>query len=357
MKCLGCGTNNTYRDRAPQRTCKRCGQRFAFEPRAGDPLTDPKLLHVARRLSEDGALSYTTRQLWYATARNTERRGNQSVRRLLGRARGRSDLGPIHLPRLGHGDFVDLVQRWEQIHGPLPGHVDDATLARDPNRQVDGHEPAEDLLGFGVERVLVVDRSPVAQMLVANRFHVEQRCAVFSVDGYPERIRDALWAMVVAAGPEVTALALHDATAAGADFARRLRLEWFPHATRPVIDVALRPSQVRRGRVLAHAAPSPSADIAPLGTTALAPWEEQWLSGGGEAELEALGPSQILTVLRRHVTEASRRRERSLADSGDAGAAGGDDGRHGVVIFWGHDDLDPDGGRGDDVGDGFDGDG
>jgi hypothetical protein len=52
----------------------------------------------------------------------------------------------------------------------------------------------KDLDDYTVERVIICDHSQIVDFLLANNFHIEQKCAVLSIGGYPpqhfERIKD-----------------------------------------------------------------------------------------------------------------------------------------------------------------------
>ncbi|MCS6781617.1 MAG: hypothetical protein RMI89_03925 [Gloeomargarita sp. SKYBB_i_bin120] len=78
MRCINCGTNNNLRDRqANQGRCKQCGTPFAFEPTdmpLNFRLTDLAFQRVIGKLSANGALCFTKKQLYYELCRLKERR-------------------------------------------------------------------------------------------------------------------------------------------------------------------------------------------------------------------------------------------------------------------------------------------
>src|SRR5690242_8377983 len=71
MKCIYCGTENTYKDRAANRQgCKSCRHPFAFEPKT-DPfqISDTLFARAIKDVSADATLAFTPRQLWYEVNR------------------------------------------------------------------------------------------------------------------------------------------------------------------------------------------------------------------------------------------------------------------------------------------------
>ena len=65
MKCIYCGTDSKKRDRADGR-CPRCRHSFAFEPATdSNRVTDPQFKAAIERVSADGSVHFTDRELWY----------------------------------------------------------------------------------------------------------------------------------------------------------------------------------------------------------------------------------------------------------------------------------------------------
>ena len=57
MKCIRCGHDSKYKDRSG-RKCPRCKGAFAFEPRAGDPLTDTAFQNAIDAVSAEGRIRW-----------------------------------------------------------------------------------------------------------------------------------------------------------------------------------------------------------------------------------------------------------------------------------------------------------
>ncbi len=159
---------------------------------------------------------------------------------------------------------------------------------------LEGREP--DVTHYGVARVLVCQGEEIAQMLLANGFHLELACAVLPLP-HPGRLLEPLRGMVKRAR-RASVFALHDASLEGlrwaSEGAERCRL---PRGAqfRPV---GLRPAQALRLQLAANRAAAPDAAGLP---TELAPAERAWFAEGWAAELAAVHPARLLRALRRIV--------------------------------------------------------
>lgn len=330
MKCIHCGTDTRGKDRASNGgRCAGCKHRFAFEP-LGDPLkvTDGQFHTALQRVSPDGGVAFTDRQLWYELNRTWRlpvfwsasppwtQLGFLSLMAFGGMAAlvsvqvailsvgaGAAGLGvtAYRKRRAGPGDppprplrvaferfRSDYLGKWQQVHGPVAGLVDPRPAL--PAAQVTS--VAADVSAFSFDRAVVTDRWEAAAMLVANRFHFEHNCAVLSLDGYPEGIGETVKNML-RRNPQLTVFALHDASPEGCLLPLVLREpDWFPEPGVRVVDLGLRPETARRLRlpvvnVPVHRLPPRLAEI-------LAPEDVEWLLAGNTTELACLRPAQLL---------------------------------------------------------------
>lgn len=338
---------------------------------SSDGFSDLRLVLAMERLSMQGRLAYTDHQLHYAVA------GEKTIRKaLLTRLRRK----PGHPDYRGtphtYEAFQQALGRWTSAGGRVHGRLLPVGAMGDaPNRTraagSTGLPP--DLAGHGFDRVVVVDSVATAVMLVANNAHVDLRCAVLSEDGYPEAFAGEL-VELLNQNPALTVVAAHGASLAGCGLARRLRT-WFPQAR--IIDVGLRPAQIRAANLYAERDPQAAAGGAGPGggsTATNAPnaeisghpdllrldeWEREWLGWGLYSPLATVGPTRLIRVLSQAFANAAMLDEQSFADpSGAAPRAVERNRRHqdttdGGIYWW--DDHQPD----DDEGFGadFDGDG
>jgi hypothetical protein len=275
MKCIYCNTNSRYRERANWR-CKECGRVFAFEPKDGRGMTDLRFRAALVAVSDAGRLSWTPGNLHYEAWRRIRRR--RYLRRLL------------RLPgmTLGRSELMTMLGRWNKVHEPEPGQL--------APRAFEAAEPADlDELGdIGFEHVLVCDRSTVADLLLANRFHADYRCPVLAEEGYPPRVFEALMPALRERPP--TVIVVHDADWNGCGLADRIASDprWFGGVELPrVVDAGLRPADATRFRHLRL-----DGDGSGRATLGLSTEEAQWLDRY-RLELEAMRPRALLAVLAR----------------------------------------------------------
>ncbi|NJN68642.1 MAG: hypothetical protein HC884_19010, partial [Chloroflexaceae bacterium] len=170
-----------------------------------------------------------------------------------------------------------------------------------PLTLVQHREGAEyDRFHYGLSRLLICQDEAIAHMLLANRFHMEMKCAVLGLaSGVP--LPPVLRAMLMRSS-EARILFLHDASVEGMALASSLRERLdIPDSLR-FIAIGLRPSHAMRLHLFARRTPlPPSAEVAAL--SALSPGERAWLLGGWSAEVAAVSPAGLVLKLRRIVTE------------------------------------------------------
>ena len=361
MKCIHCGTDSKLRERADKR-CPKCRHPFAFEP-TSDALrvTDAQFKHAVERVSGDGKVRFTERNLWYEFNRRWMKPGfwrspygalpvagaSPALLAALGilkvavlplalvgvvvglgagavlnsLANGREPRPP-RPPRILFDTFHwQYVQRWIAVHGDIDGLLPDreAALPHLP-RTV----PA-DVAAFSFDRVVVTDRWETAAMLVANRFHFEHNCAVLSRDGYPEGTADTVKEML-RRNPRLTVFALHDASPGGCLLPLMLREpEWFPDPGARIVDLGLRPGTARRQRVPGRA--GAAVQLPPRLAEILPAEDVAWLAQGHTAELAALRPAQVLRAAYQGIVAAG--------PNDGSGSSGGPDGGGGDTYYDG----------------------
>jgi hypothetical protein len=278
MKCLQCGKQNDYRDRqASDRKCVGCGQRFAFEPREGDPITDGSFGNAIASVSDDGRLAWLDRQLYYEVARRVRRR------RLFHRLSRRAEVS------LDYDRFVSLLSRWIRIYGEPSARLKPNAFAID----LRGAERAADAAEYGFDRLIVCDSDDIVDVLLANSFHADNRCAVLSATGYPRWAYELLMPRLRSTAPALVAV-LHDADVDGCRLAARVKSgpHWFAGLTGlEVVDAGLRPADANRFRgVLLPGSPT---DV--LNASSISLDEARWL-GKHRLELEAVRPRALMAV-------------------------------------------------------------
>ena len=345
MKCIRCGHDSKYKDRSG-RKCPRCKGAFAFEPRAGDPLTDTAFQNAIDAVSAEGRIRWGVEHLYYEVARRYRRAKMVGLGTVVGGlavgtfvsivlslVTGSPAPLMVVLPlvavglavswvtsrrktvRLGAKAFAKMWDRWVAAHGRPAG-----VIVR-PDKPPPPRAVEADVADYSFDRAVICDRARTVDLLLANRFHFENNCAVLSVDGYPKGPFETVRSML-RRNPRLQVFALHDATADGCRLAHRLATDpaWFQGRV-PVIDVGLRPNHAGPFEGLYLEAPRRAA-----GGGGVAAGEADWLSRYA-LELAAVRPEQVLKRLFRAINRqpepaAGEKKADSGGGSGDGGGGG-----------------------------------
>ena len=334
MKCVRCGHESNYSDRANKK-CPKCKGAFAFEPKAGDPFTDVAFQSAIDAVSAKGQVRWGAEHLYYELARRQRAKFGCAIVAMIVFAvialitllrAGFFALAPalivvalaLFVWRGKRNPFVKLEQKrfdtlfktWRQAHGQPKGLIVRAMTRGTPAPQ---RALEADIADYSFDHAVICDRARTADLLLANNFHFENNCAVLSVDGYPEAQFETVRAMLKR-NPRLRVFALHDATPKGCRLAHTLASDsaWFAgQAT--VIDVGLRPRQARAFRGLFL---PPGAARAQAGSGVSAS-DSAWLSAQA-LELAVIRPEQVLKRLYKAMT-----REDSSGDGGGSGEVSG----------------------------------
>jgi hypothetical protein len=169
-------------------------------------------------------------------------------------------------------------------------------------------ERAPELTRYGLPRLLVCENDEIAQMLRANRFHMEASCAVLSLaqaTPVPGAIREML---ARAEGARI--YFLHDASLKALSTVQvlRARLGLSEATAVPIIAVGLRPVHAWRLHLFADRPQENGTPVKerPLGELPqyLTRAEQQWLLSGWRSEVAAVNPARLLRTLRRIILGA-----------------------------------------------------
>lgn len=203
MKCPRCKA--THR-RGRQGMVCRCGYPFVFDPKT-DRITDGKFLAVVRKASANGSLYYTPNQLYAAACRAEVRLPcgilglvlvvsaavaagigvGWKIILLLGLCAGGMIVLRHFLHLFPRKNWDQRVEKWMSLTGKLDMMIQEKRLTTPPPEFA---EP--DLYDYGIEQVLLCERDEIVDWLVLNNFHVNTRCAVLGMSGYPSYLSDQL---------------------------------------------------------------------------------------------------------------------------------------------------------------------
>ncbi len=261
MKCPECGVEK--KKDIERRCC--CGYQFIFDGKNAQGMTDAKFSNLLRRAGGNGRFYFTFPQLYSAWCQqDAEERICLLRKRIAGVGVFLLTLctscfllfgwigvvlsltllvGPWlliwqyrqqQLPDLG--GLKKLLKQWQAEHGG----GGEMLLIR-PSL----HEPPldfseKDLLDYGVERVIIVERPLLVDLLVKNGFHADQNALIFSRDGYPAYIVQRAQELLKERSLLPIYL-LHDASETGMAMSEKNRLPG-----RAVIDLGIRPEHLEK---------------------------------------------------------------------------------------------------------------
>lgn len=218
---------------------------------------------------------------------------------------------PYTLPTpISYPAFDEALAAWCSRAGPparLLPPPQPITLAQ---HQPEGETGGEyDRFSYGLSRLLICQHEETAHMLLANRFHMEMKCAVLGLsEGVP--LPPVLRTMLTrSSDTHGRIFFLHDASIEGMALAASIRERLdIPNSLR-VVDIGLRPTHAMRLHLFArHTLPTkrtePAAFSSPSHSflSSLSQGERAWLQRGWSAEVAAVVPAELVLKLRRIVT-------------------------------------------------------
>ncbi|MBT9543818.1 MAG: hypothetical protein IV090_00365 [Candidatus Sericytochromatia bacterium] len=337
MKCLNCRTNSLYRARSGGK-CPNCKKEFVFEPKRGDLFTDTAFEAALNRVSAKNSLSYHPRQLYFELARRRYTVLNKAISprgAVVGGVFGGIFFGVIFsifmsmllkgfafwlaeglyvsfavwglfklkrdtespAIRLDWPVFLKHLRRWQTIQEPhmpllLP---EKAEQQKKVSKPVSGQEKNEDLFDYNVDRLILCDKPEMVDFLLANQFHLEQKCAILAFNGYPRAHFEEI-KMMLQRNPNLMVYLIHNASTNGCRIAAELkRPEWFPQAR--IFDLGLYPRQAQKFLGLFEPANAPALPIQGLSAEEQT-WLETW-----KLDLMALPPAALLKHLRNQISQ------------------------------------------------------
>ncbi|CAK8713419.1 hypothetical protein GMJAKD_02690 [Candidatus Electrothrix aarhusensis] len=241
--------------------CK-CGYRFVFSPDRDKGMTDNKFMLILRKASADGRYYFTFPQLYYFCCTV---KGKISFYGIVAKyiffgffavVLLKVPLVLIAAVALMHSihsimyycdrkepinqeEFRKMVRKWSNIKG-----VPDKMLVKPSLHHPPPQFPEGDLYDYGVERIIIVERQLLVDLLVKNGFHTDQRALIFSADGYPSYIAERA-KILLKASSDLPIYLLHDATEKGGAMKRKIN-----YPKHKVIDLGIFPEQIKNLPVL-----------------------------------------------------------------------------------------------------------
>ena len=143
-------------------------------------------------------------------------------------------------PMMPH-HFDSCIKVWRNSGKSIENLIEIPSLGKRPAQASE-----DDIFDYGVERVLIVQRDLLVDLLVKNNQHAEQRMLVIAESSYPDYLVPQLQ-RVMASRPDLPIYLLHDADAKGTQMRDRIaRLDWLPLRAHPVIDLGYFPEDYKQ---------------------------------------------------------------------------------------------------------------
>jgi len=348
MICIHCQTDCKFKEREGGR-CSKCNHAFAFEPKSGDKFTDQGFSRMIEVVSSDGSVRFHFDHIYYQICR-AKFKGHWRnlgialmwlwpvvpltlVASLLHRDHTQIAilLGVLVLVFLFEGYGITkkwraspqtvqceadavrrLLDRWISVHGKPEGLIGPKHAPQPDKKKSNANQALQkEALDYSFDRAVICDRAETVDLLLANKFHFENNCAILGVDNYPPQVFDTVRKML-RNNPKLTVLVIHDATPQGCSLAQKLRSDsdWFTSNVK-IVDVGLRPAHAKffRGQVVAQQLAA--ADVVLPGISAE---EALWLQHYSLA-LAAMRPEQLIKRLFRALTQAEDAPEKMQSDA------------------------------------------
>jgi hypothetical protein len=117
-------------------------------------------------------------------------------------------------------DVPQLFERWQRRNGTVEKFISEPKLNEPPPEWT---EP--DIYDYGVERILIVERDILVDLLVKNNFHAEQGALILSEHGYPSYI-EARAQTILKESPGTKVFLMHDSTKTGVGMKGRVMTKY-----------------------------------------------------------------------------------------------------------------------------------
>ncbi|MBM3300671.1 MAG: hypothetical protein FJY85_12025 [Deltaproteobacteria bacterium] len=206
--------------------------------------------------------------------------------------------------QIPHDDLIRVINTY-QATNPIPNMVDGQRFKRHAPKAQIKHE----LFDYAPERILIVPSDDMVDMLVLNRFHMDNKTAVVSASKYPLHVFEACQRMLEK-HPDIPVEIIHDVSSDGLHLKSRLLADksWNLEG-RNVKDLGLFPQDVNRiktpiwipsGRpssVLAARAAPPAVPGEPERKLGVAGEAEKKIGEGMRMPLDFVGPGVMMSAL------------------------------------------------------------
>lgn len=269
MKCPSCGNNQSFKRGL---VCTSCEYEFALHPKLKPYISDKGFIGIVNRLSGPDGNYFTYNQLYGALHRVLRKQAMND--RVLGIVLAVAlgfvaswVVGTVLKITLGTGwwpyPLIFLIGVIIAVRVAKKKPAADPTLVTEVIRKYTAKHPIErmtdgtrfedmdikhldrELFQFAPERILILERNDMVDMLLLNRFHVENKTLVVSLQRYPKRAYQGV-KHFLSKNPELPVHIMHDASKEGLKMKETLenRKDWQLKGA-AITDLGLFPKDVK----------------------------------------------------------------------------------------------------------------
>ena len=264
MKCPNCSNSHKLREGMQ---CS-CGYEFVFNPRQHPKITDNRFVSLIRQASENGTRWYTFPQLYSRYCRSKYYRMPHRnmgciflvvLVALAAIATTAAD-GPVEVMWAAAGigalilviaplfyrtpsreELQHLIDKWRKHGKGVDKLLEQPGLGEPPPDW-----PESDIYDYGAERLVVVERDLLVDLLVRNGWHADNKALVISENGYPSYLIPHAQKLLTER-PDLPVFLLHDAGPESERMHERMaRWNWLPVQNHEVTDLGLFRGDVKR---------------------------------------------------------------------------------------------------------------
>lgn len=360
MKCINCGTDNTYKERvANYKYCKLCSHRFVFEPKLmySAKFSDVFFAKLISDISANNSFKFTNKQLYYFFNKRLIKKKSITsdsifstylvlILTIIGISSSQKAseifFGVTGVLIVLVGITIDFYKKNKKIKKLLitPEKFQDYLNSWKAVNPIDRlltlseykNLPSSinsDITSYSFDRVVVCDNKEIANLLIANNFHFENNSAVLSIDGYPEHIFDTVMEML-RRNDDLKVYVLHDASPKGVSVVNTISTNpnWFSNNSNSnvtIYDLGLLPRQVldnssNNSNFFTQISEDSAREAQELSSKVkedLTEKEIKWLEAGKFVELESFTPQRLLRVVSQGILNS--RQSNNNSGFGDSG--------------------------------------
>ncbi len=138
----------------------------------------------------------------------------------------------------------DKIDAYHAIH-PISNMVTGNAFAHLNSKKTASESDNHELLDYAPDKILIVERNDIVDMLLLNRFHLENKILIVSQDKYPLKAFKACQ-QYLKRFPDLKIVLMHDASTKGLSMKKSLYNDpsW-NLAGKPMTDLGLRPDHVK----------------------------------------------------------------------------------------------------------------